>query len=112
MELSLEEKAGLLMDFLQWLSEEGYYLGQGGGDEQFGPHLPIHPNYAQIIADYLDFDWGHPQAEPIALAMLMAIKNRLISPIEPDCTFNENRPMPATQDLVKAFILSQQIAKN
>jgi hypothetical protein len=100
-----------LMDFLQWLSEQDYYLGQAGTNEP-DSSPPVLPNYAQLIADYLNFDWGQPQTEPIALAMLMAIKNRLINPIEPDCTFNENRPMPAAEDLVIAFILSQQTARN
>jgi len=97
------------MDFLQWLSEQGYYISQAGTDE---PHPPIQLSYAQLIADYLDFDWSQPQAEPIALAMLRAIQKRLIGPISPDCTFDENLPMPTAEDLVKAFILSQQMARN
>ena len=99
------------MDFLQWLSEQDYHIGHTGTNEP-GSLPPVLPNYAQLIADYLDFDWGQPQAEPIALAILMAIKNRLINPIELDCTSNENRPVPAAEDLVKAFILSQQMNRN
>ena len=99
------------MDFLQWLSEQDYYVGQVGTNEP-NPHPPVQLNYAQLIADYLDFDWGQPQVEPIALAMLMAIQNRLIGPISPHCTFNEKRAMPATEELVKAFILSQQMTRN
>ena len=77
MDISLEEKGHLLMDFLQWLIEESYYIGQSGGDEQLGPHLPTHPNYAQLIATYLNFDWADPQAEAFAMAMLLAIEDRL-----------------------------------
>jgi hypothetical protein len=42
-------------------------MGQAGTDE-LGSSPPVQLNYAQLIADYLDFDWVQPQAEPIALA--------------------------------------------
>ena len=96
------------MDFLQWLPEQNYCIGQATMDEP-ASWPPAQLNYAQLIADYLDFDWGQPQAESIALAMLLAIKNRLINPY---WTPDESPPMPEAEDLVKAFILSQQIARN
>jgi len=45
------------MDFLQWLSEQDYYMGQAGLNEP-GSSPSVQLNYAQLIADYLDFDWA------------------------------------------------------
>ena len=104
MELSIEEKAGFLMDFLQWLSEQDYHLIQAGNSG-----LSVQRNYTQVIVNYLDFDWGQPQAESVTFAMLLAIKNRLINP---DRTPDEIRPRPVADDLVKAFILSKQVTRN
>jgi hypothetical protein len=100
MQLSIEEKAGFLMDFLQWLAEQDYHMGYVGRNEPGSSPLVL-PNYAQLMADYLNLDWG----QALALARLPAIENRLI---DPGRIVDETPPMPTAEDLVQAFILSRQ----
>jgi len=96
------------MDFLQWLAEQNYHIGYVGTNEPVS-YPSVLPNYAQLIADYLNFGWSQPQAEAVALAMLPAIENRLINPGR---NVDENHPMPTAEDWVQAFILSQQMIRN
>jgi hypothetical protein len=97
--ISPEAKANLSMDFLQWLSEQNYRIHQPLCNDLLG--LPIQVNYPQLMADYLNLDWG----QALALARLPAIENRLINPGR---NVDETPPMPTAEDLVQAFILSRQ----
>jgi len=67
-----EQSAEFLMDFLQWMYEQGYEVRRtdsASSDERVS--LP------QLIVDYLSLDWASPEAEALAMAMLRGIRNRL-----------------------------------
>ncbi len=67
-----EQSAEFLMDFLQWMYEQGYEVHRADS-----PSPEDRVSLPQLIFDYLSLDWASPEAEALAHSMVRAIKNRL-----------------------------------
>ena len=61
-----------LMDFLEWIGEQGYEVRRAES-----PSFDKRVSPPQLIVDYLSLDWDSPNTEALALAMLRAIEKRL-----------------------------------
>ena len=72
MPFDCEQSAEFLMDFLQWLAEQGYEVRRAES-----PSFDKRVSLPKLIVDYLSLDWDSPNTEALALAMLRAIRNRL-----------------------------------